>query len=133
MFYLFVYCHRIMYCWSRPRPAPWMQPEEKWLNTHPDVTSHTDRSSIVQYMSSSNQYVAAIWQSFRCFFLTAVAERVLAGFGFHIPTRIVHLRIDPGRGNASVHFCSNSRGTNLWCEFVAILIHSARHSCSTNS
>ena len=66
--------------------------------------------------------------------LTAVAVRVLVGFN-----RAFHLSSDRAVARASCrpivrnHFCSASRGTNSWCELLAVLIRSTSHSRSTDS
>ena len=66
--------------------------------------------------------------------MTAVAERVLVEFN-----RAQHPQSDgafianPCRQKVAVHFCSGSRGTNSWCELLAVLIRSTSHSRSTAS
>ena len=62
------------------------------------------------------------------------AVRVLVGFNrLSISPRIVRLRIDSAVERVAVHVSSGSRGTNSWCELLAVLIRSARHSRSTDS
>ena len=61
------------------------------------------------------------------FFPNSGAVRVLVGFNrLSISPRIVRLRVDSAAERVAVHVSSGSRGTNSWCEVLAVLIRSTK-------